>query len=311
MHYTGSVLNDTLTINKLYSVHYFEYSKTFRFHGEKHNFWEFVYVDKGEVTATADDQEIILSQGNVIFHKPNEWHNIRANGKIAPNVAIVSFDCPSSVMTFFENKVLKVGQEQKSLISKILSEYTNAFSSPLSNIYTTTLVRKKNPIPCSEQLIKNYICEFLILFLRQNVPATQYRTTTINNSDATLNILVNFMLDHISETMSIERLMKCSGLNRMGVNRLFQSGFGTSPMQYFIYLKTNLAKKYLREDNYNISQIAELLGYSSIHYFSLQFKKSTGMSPSQYSASIKALSPLDAANEGYTAPSRLKTPPGI
>lgn len=311
MHYTGSVLNDTLTINKLYSVHYFEYSKTFRFHGEKHNFWEFVYVDKGEVTATAGDRELILSQGNVIFHKPNEWHNIRANGKIAPNVAIVSFDCPSSVMTFFENKVLKVGQEQKSLISKILSEYTNAFSSPLSNIYTTTLVRKKNPIPCSEQLIKNYICEFLILFLRQNVPATQYRTTTINNSDATLNILVNFMLDHISETMSIERLMKCSGLNRMGVNRLFQSGFGTSPMQYFIYLKTNLAKKYLREDNYNISQIAELLGYSSIHYFSLQFKKSTGMSPSQYSSSIKALSPLDAANEGYTAPPRLKTPPGI
>ena len=311
MHYTGSVLNDTLTINKLYSVHYFEYSKTFRFHGEKHDFWEFVYVDKGEVTATAGDKEIILSQGNVIFHKPNEWHNIRANGKIAPNVAIVSFDCPSSVMAFFENKVLKVGQEQKSLISKILSEYTNAFSSPLSNIYTTTLVRKKDPILCSEQLIKNYLCEFLILFLRQNVPATQYRTTTINNSDATLNILVNFMLDHISESMTIEQLMKCSGLNRMGVNRLFQSGFGTSPMQYFIYLKTNLAKKYLREDNYNISQIAELLGYSSIHYFSLQFKKSTGMSPSQYSASIKALSPLDAANEGYTAPPRLKTPPGI
>lgn len=311
MHYTGSDLADTLTINKLYSVHYFEYSKNFRFHGEKHNFWEFVYVDKGEITATADDHELILSQGNVIFHKPNEWHNIRANGKTAPNVAIVSFDCPSPVMDFFENKVLKVGQEQKSLISKILSEYTNAFSSPLSNIYTTTLVRKKDPIPYSEQLIKNYICEFLILFLRQSIPATQYRTTTINNSDATLNILVNFMLDHISENISIDRLMKCSGMNRMGVNRLFQSGFGTSPMQYFIYLKTNLAKKYLREDNYNISQIAELLGYSSIHYFSLQFKKSTGMSPSQYAASIKALSPLDAANEGYTAPPRLKTPPEI
>ena len=308
MQYTGYVLNDTLSISKLYSVHYFEYSKTFRFHGEKHSFWEFVYLDKGEVTATADDEEIILSQGQVIFHKPGEWHNIRANGKTAPNVAIVSFECTSSVMAFFENKVLKVGQEQKLLIAKILSEYTNAFSTPLSNIYTTTLVRKKDPIICSEQLIKHYICEFLILFLRQSSPTVQYRTTTINNSDAILNILVNFMLDNISESMSIERLMKCSGLNRMGVNRLFKSGLGTSPMQYFIYLKIELAKKYLREDNYNISQISELLGYSSIHYFSLQFKKSTGMSPSQYSASIKALSPLDAANEGYTAPPRLKTP---
>ena len=50
-----------------------------------------------------------------------------------------------------------------------------------------------------------------------------------------------------------------------------------------------LAKKYLREDNYNISQISEILGYSGIHYFSRQFKKVTGMSPTEYSISIKAM----------------------
>jgi len=122
MLYTGANLNTTVLIEKLYTVHYFEYPKNFSFHGEIHDFWEFVYVDKGEVIATADDKDILLSQGHVIFHQPNEWHNIRTNGKNAPNVAIISFSCFSSAMDFFKGRVFRVGQEQKTLISKIISE---------------------------------------------------------------------------------------------------------------------------------------------------------------------------------------------
>ena len=40
----------------------------------------------------------------------------------------------------------------------------------------------------------------------------------------------------------------------------------------------------------NFTQIADSLGYASIHYFSRQFKKITGMTPSEYSSSIQMLS---------------------
>lgn len=306
MNYKGFELESSIKIEKLYSVHYFEYSKDFIFHGEKHSFWEFVYVDKGEVTATAGDREIILSQGNVIFHQPNQWHNIRANGKIAPNVAIASFECNSEAMKFFEDRVLKVGQEQKILISKIISEYTNAFSTPLGDIFTYELEPKKEFIIGAQQLIKNYISEFLLLFLRQKKPVMQHRTFMVNNRNYTLNIMENYMMDHISGNVSIEQLMKCSGLNRMGVNRIFKANYEVSPIQYFIKLKIELAKKYLREDNYNITQISELLGYSSVHYFSLQFKKTTGMSPTEYSESIKAMSPLDRVSQEIDIPKQIK-----
>ncbi|MEG2232251.1 MAG: AraC family transcriptional regulator, partial [Lachnospiraceae bacterium] len=43
------------------------------------------------------------------------------------------------------------------------------------------------------------------------------------------------------------------------------------------------------EQHMNFTQISDFLGYNSIHYFSRQFKKTTGMTPSEYASSIKLL----------------------
>lgn len=97
-------LKRTLTIDRLCSVHYFEFSKTYTFPGERHPFWELVYVDKGEIIATAGDRDFPLRRGEMLFHQPDEWHNIRANGTIAPNVMILSFYCLSPDMDFFRGR---------------------------------------------------------------------------------------------------------------------------------------------------------------------------------------------------------------
>jgi len=287
--YTGTVLKSDISISKLYTVHYFEYSRNYQFSGESHDFWEMVYVDKGEVIVTSEESKYILKQGEVIFHKPNEWHTINSDGVTAPNVAIVSFDSKSAGMDFFKNKILKVGQNQKSIISKIISEYTNAFITPFNDPYTNKLVRKPDQLIGSEQLLKMYLCELLISFIRNNTPSSQYSTINVNQSIATLNLLITYMQDRLNTNVTVDELVKYSGLNRTGINTLFKRNLNMSVIEYFIHMKVDAAKKYLREDNYNVTQISEILGYSNIHYFSRQFKKITGMSPIEYSTSIKAL----------------------
>lgn len=287
--YTGTRLNDEIKISRLYTVHYFEYSKRFSFTGESHNFWELVYADKGDVTVFADDKSFVLEQGNVIFHKPNEWHNVRANGVDAANITIITFASPSKAMSFFENKILAVGQKQKELLSKIVSEYTNAFKTPLNDPYTTHLERRSDAAVASEQLIKLFLCEFLILFLRNDPSGRQRTVRSIHSSDATLNLLINYMEQNITKTVTLKELMEYSGTNRTAIENIFRENLGKGAVEYFLILKIELAKKYLREDNYNITQISEILGYSSIHYFSRQFKKITGMTPTEYLLSIKAM----------------------
>ena len=64
-------------------------------------------------------------------------------------------------------------------------------------------------------------------------------------------------------------------------------------IDFFSQMKIDLAKQLIRENQMNFTQISEFLGYSSIHYFSRQFKKISGMTPSEYATSIKALSERD------------------
>ena len=84
------------------NIHNARYSYT----GEKHDFWELVYVDKGELEVAADYEGYKLKEGDIIFHKPNEFHNLWANGISAPNVLVISFVCHSPMMSFFENKIM-------------------------------------------------------------------------------------------------------------------------------------------------------------------------------------------------------------
>lgn len=288
--FTGTRLKDNLTIKKLYSVHYFEYSADFAFEGEKHNFWEFVYADKSDVSVTAGNREILLKQGEIIFHKPGQWHTLRGDGKVAPNVVVVSFDVTGEKMSFFKDKVLKVGQVQKELISKIITEYSAAFSSPLDNIYTKTLIRRKKQPFASEQLLKSYLCELLISFIRDTDFIHPVSATRKNSRNVLINMAIGLMEQNINENLTVSDLIKYTGSNKSTLESAFHETFGTSAMQYFFKLKIQAAKKALRENNYNITQIAHMLGYSSVHYFSRQFKVVTGMSPTQYSQSIMALS---------------------
>ena len=287
--YIGIRFKSEINVSKLFSVHYFEYPVNFSYAGEKHDFWEMVYADKGDIQVSRDNNSYTLKQGEIIFHKPNEWHTISAFSDSAPNVAIVAFECKSEAMAFFEDKILAVGQEQKAIISKIISEYTGGFSTPLDNPYTKNLTRKKVQRFGAEQLIKQYISELLISFLRRNTAPIQKSAINMNRDNLMFEMIENYMLDRIYESISIEDLVKFSGSNKTTLTTLFKDCSGLAPIEYFLAMKIDLAKQYLREDNHNISQIAEILGYSSIHYFSRQFKKISGMTPSEYALSIQAI----------------------
>jgi len=78
------------------------------------------------------------------------------------------------------------------------------------------------------------------------------------------------------------------------LSNIFSQHQGITIERYFILQKIERAKELLSYGEMNITEIAYSLGYSSSQYLSAQFKKITGMTPSQYQKSLgKPRRPLD------------------
>ena len=295
MSYIGLTLEDSLRIDELFTIHYFEYTGEFLFSGESHDFWEFVCVDKGSVNICMDDKELTLHKGEIAFHQPNEYHNVSTYSQIAPNLVVISFKCNSPLMDFFRKKVLKIDEKERSLLAKILLEAQNLFETPLNNPYTKEMLKKKNVPVGSEQFIRMYLECFLLGLLRRHSLSEQQLQLPVTKSSADIFKRVSdYMEDNLAARLTIEVICRDNMIGRTQLQNVFQKEVGMGVIEYFSKMKIESAKHMIRIGSLNFTQISEQLGYASIHYFSRQFKKMTGMTPSEYASSVKAMMDKDA-----------------
>lgn len=295
MAYESITLKKELIIDDIISIHYFEYMSDFSFAGEEHNFWELLCVDKGTVNVVAGTETITLSKDDIIFHEPNEFHNVKANGIVAPNLVVIGFECNSPSINFFKNKILEIGPSERTLLGNIIKEANLTFDCRLDDPYCEKLIRKtpaSSPF-ASEQLIQIYLQQMLIQLMRNYSIDTSIdsipKSGRQKSEDELFYKIIAYMEENIDCRLSIQQICHDNLIGRSLLQKLFREHAGCGIIDYFSIMKINAAKQLIRTKQMNFSQIADKLGYNSIHYFSRQFKNVTGMTPSEYCASIKSL----------------------
>ncbi|MCI9147270.1 MAG: helix-turn-helix transcriptional regulator [Hungatella sp.] len=297
MAYKSTRLRPLFLVRNIISIHYFDYMSDFTFPGESHDFWELLCVDKGEIDAVAGSERHTLKRGSIIFHQPNEFHNVITNGRVAPSLVVIAFECSSPCMDAFRGQTLTVQETESALLARIIIEARHAFAGRLDDPYQEELIRNTSvPVFGAEQLIGNYLEELLILLYRRHfanplpVPAPTPRRPRLARPNETYNRIIRYMEEHVNEQLTIETICKNTLVSRSRLQKLFQELHGCGVMEFFTLMKIDIAKELIRNNQLNFTQISDRLGYASIHYFSRQFKKITHMTPSEYASSIRLLS---------------------
>ncbi len=286
--YQFTTLKKVFSISKIVMVHYFEYTKDYLYIGEKHDFWEMVYVDKGSVDIQRKNQWFSLNQGEIVFHPPGEYHNLRSNGIVAPNLIVIAFQCNSSAMSFFTQKQCSLSDYEKSLLANLILESKKVFSSPLDDPTLKKLERKKETAFGAEQMI-SILLELFLISLTRNSDVLPFNTTTVHRKtgDKIVNDVLDFLQENIHEKIVFKQVIDHIGVSASGLKSIFKRKMGTGVMSYFTRMKMETAKKMIREGTLNITQISVTLGFDSIHLFSRRFRQITGMSPTEYAKSVK------------------------
>ena len=280
MSYTKTVLKEIINIESIRTVHYFEYSKDFVFPGEAHDFWELVYVDKGNIKIEADDRELILNQGDVYFHKPMQWHSVKADGVTAPNLAVISFDCHDKAMEYFSDKLFHLDPKLRTVLSNVISETENAFTTSIEKYYDGEGLKVNSDASvCSEQLVKIYLTELLLLLLREKAKEEKVR---VKIDETTFERIEKYLEENISENVSLSDLAHYIHVSESTIKKLFRENTGKSFTKYFTEMKIKEAKRLFREYSKNVAEVAQKLGYNDSAYFARAFKRVMHLSPTEY-----------------------------
>ena len=285
--YVKTSITGTVNVSKIVTIHYYEFDKNFIFSGERHDFWEMVYVDKGRVLVRCDDEEMILSQGDIVFHSPNEFHAIRALDS-SPNFFVISFVSNSPAMQYFVKYRTTLDKTLKPFISSIIKESEAVYIIPKNDTGIKKLIKKGNAAIGGEQLIKTYLEQLLIFIIR----------SIIKNGEPTLFPSKSSMEGHIVkeikklsenrvfENTQVSDICTHLGYSKSYLSRLFHEQTGDTIAAYLIKCRINKAKELIRAGVLNFSQISDKLSFDNPQYFARVFKRVTGMTPTQFKHSL-------------------------
>ena len=287
--YIKHKLANVINISKIVTMHYFEFDKNFHFSGEAHDFWEMVYVDSGEVLITADKNNYVLKHGEVIFHKPNEFHTISSNKKTPSNVFVISFATASKSMIYFKNKKMALPEYLRSYIKTLIREGRETFILPFNNPELRELQSSDNPPFGGQQIIRTTLEQLLIMLIRTQEQRSK-APSIFPDKESMDNHLVNAVLDilkeHVYSIITVEEI--CSKLNysKTYISKIFNQNSHCTIVEFYTDLKIKEAKKLIRENAYTFAEISNMLCFNNPHYFSRVFKKKTNMTPREYLNSV-------------------------
>lgn len=287
-------LNRIVNVDTIISFHYTELPKSIRIQ-DCYDFWQLFYVDKGEWEFYAEPETFAMQQGDCLFVPPNVIRRSQTKPVTPPNVMILSFECRSAAIRQLARRTFRLNDDERHVLSQLVREGNRAFlPPPLDRIRKSGTLRLNEQAPVgSPHMVRNYLEILLVLFLRRaetNPPVPKLPAVPQDNREkSVIDKLLLHIEAHLDGDLSMSSLCRTFAVSRTHLYNAFKKRFGCGISDYVRKLRAERAKIMIREEASSMTEIAERLGYSSIHYFSKDFKKMTGMTPTDYAKSIQAL----------------------
>lgn len=147
--------------------------------------------------------------------------------------------------------------------------------------YLNAMVQEATSQSMSYELVCHNLLEILLIKILRH---QHFDLEVGKQSKATKDIsfIKHYLETYYHESIQLEDLASMTHLSRFYISHSFKKEIGMSPMEYLIDIRIKESKILLRTTNYSISQVADIVGFTTPTYFSKQFRKSTGISPTDY-----------------------------
>ena len=231
--------------------------------------FQLLYVSSGKTHFFfgKDEREEIVEAGSAVLYQPGEPQKYHYLAEEYPEVFWVHFTGydVKNILNYYQfsldRHVFRVGS---------LPEYRWIFLRMIAEFQT-------HP-PLYEEFLAALLNDLLLLMNRQALEESRNG----NQMRAEIEQAVSYFNEHYQKPINIEEYAVSRHISAEWFIRCFKRIMNLTPAQYLLSLRIANAQSLLEHSDYNVSEIASIVGYESPLYFSRVFKKRLGVSPSQY-----------------------------
>lgn len=102
-----------------------------------------------------------------------------------------------------------------------------------------------------------------------------------NDYPAELQHALEFIHENLHTALTLEQIIKHVQSSNATLHRQFRKHLNVSPIEYYLNAKMDMACGLLKSGEFSVKEVASKLNYSSSQYFSSEFKKRYGKTPSE------------------------------
>lgn len=278
MPYIKIPLNRVVSVEKIISVYKYSFDKNYAYSGESHDFWELIYVEDGRLLVSSGDTTYNMQLGDILFHRPGDFHSVRCDGSGSARVVIISFDSHSAAVDVLGDGKTGVPIELRDRIGAILSEADSCFE-----IGTSPLEPKADAPIGAEQILRSELESFIIRLIRLRADKTDDRFLFTSRDELERRLaedIVGYLRENVTGRVTLDDVCSRFHFGKSHICHIFKSRTGTTIVRSLIDMKLERAREMLSSGAYNVSETSEALGFDSPQYFSKLFRRNVGVPPS-------------------------------
>ena len=265
-------------ISEILGYYYSIRNSGYRFSGEKHSYFELTYVDRGSMTTEIDSKTYTIGERELMIYGPGQFHTQRIPAGCSCSYVTILFD--------METEVYEIESDPYELLLNRIFTYDKK----IHTLIKTFVMESTSQIPYMNSLMLCLLQETIVRLLQSSFigkknerPVTEAR---LHYQDELLEKILAYIDETIYEPITIAEICQKFSLSRSSLQILFKEHMDQTPKKYINELKLETSRQMICEGKYTISEIALMLGFNSIHYFSRAFTQRYGVAPSEYSKTL-------------------------
>ena len=279
MKYVSKKLSESISVTGIVNLHFFEFDNDFTTEGERHPFYELVFVNSGRLYISSEDYTGWLTSDQLLIHRADTVHSLSCRAGNEPTVIIIGFECSSGEIDLFSKSPTDLDDAEVKKLAEIVKEGRNVFLPPYNTPVYDMKKRREQPFG-SEQVLRLLLEYFLIQLIRKY----HYDEGGEESADTPSMIgeIIKYVSDNYLEKITIDELAFLFRTNRATLCKEFKRTTGKTLVEFINDKKFERAKRKILSSDATFTKIAEEMNFESIHYFTRFFKKMSGMTPKEF-----------------------------